>query len=338
MQVREDDMAESAADKAMTGEMWAEFCDTLKEAGQVALRPEVPANAFDRALGYRFLAGLLRGGLEMALDYANPQYPGFFRLADETKKMLNDNPDNYYQNCVIDGRFEYRIYGDKGTVDWFSIGSKGSSTDIAVMVDTGNIDSNQMEFNADGSFEITASVEKKPGNWLPLAPTSRSLIVRQTFGDRKAEKIADINIECLNPTDPDNNPTPETVERGLISAARFVKNIGLMTIQWQELYRKHINKLPSDDQARCQRAGGDPNIHYYQSYWKLEPDEALLVHLDDIPDCQTWNLQLSNYWMQSLDYRYFQISVNKFVAEYEPDGSVIIVIAGGIRGRNTRTG
>jgi hypothetical protein len=32
--------------------------------------------------------------------------------------------------------------------------------------------------------------------------------------------------------------------------------------------------------------------------------------------------------MQSLDYRYFQISVNKYTAHYEPDGSVIIIIAG----------
>ena len=37
---------------------------------------------------------------------------------------------------------------------------------------------------------------------------------------------------------------------------------------------------------------------------------------------------MSNYWMQSLDYRYFKINVNKFTAHYEPDGSVIILIAG----------
>ncbi len=317
----------SAADKAMTGKVWEEFCDSLKDAGQVVLRPEVPANPFDRALGYRCLAELLRGGLEAALDFADPQYPDFYRLADETKKLLNDNPDNYYQNCVIDGRFDYRITGTRGTVNWFSIGSKGSSTDVAVMVDTGNIDSNQMTFNPDGSFEILVSAEKKPGNWLPMATTSRSLIVRQTFGDRKTEKIADMKIECLNPTAPNNNLTPEGLERGLKGAAAFVRNIGNMTIEWQERYKAHINLLPSDDQARCQRAGGDPNIHYYQSYWKLADDEALYVHIKDIPECQTWNLQLSNYWMQSLDYRYFKVCVNKFTAHYEPDGSVKIVIA-----------
>jgi hypothetical protein len=317
----------TAADKVMTGQVWNDFCDALKDAGQTVLRPEVPANPFDRALGFRFLTGLLRGGLEAALDFADPQYPGFYRLADETKKLLNDNPDNYYQNCVIDGRFDYRITGTRGTVDWFSISSKGSSTNVAVMIDTGNIDSNQMTFNPDGTFEIIASAEKKPGNWLPMAPTSKSLIVRQTFGDRKKEHIAELKIECLNPTAPNNNLTPEGLVRGLAGAAAFVKNIGKMTIEWQEIYRHHINLLPSDDQERCQRAGGDPNIHYYQSYWKLEDDEALFVEINDIPECQTWNLQLSNYWMQSLEYCFFKVSVNKHTAHYEPDGSVKIVIA-----------
>src|SRR5262249_33501344 len=142
------------------------------------------ADPFNRALGYRLLAQLVRAGLESCLDYANPQYPDFFRMADETKKMLNDNPDNYYQNCVIDGRFNYRISGTRGTVDWFSLGSKGSSSDVGRMVDTGSIDSTQIDFNPDGRFEIIASCEKQPGNWLPLQPNSGMILVRQTFGDR----------------------------------------------------------------------------------------------------------------------------------------------------------
>jgi hypothetical protein len=46
-----------------------------------------------------------------------------------------------------------------------------------------------------------------------------------------------------------------------------------------------------------------------------------------IPECATWNLQISNYWMESLDYRYLKIHVNKHTAHYEPDGSVRIVLA-----------
>ena len=48
---------------------------------------------------------------------------------------------------------------------------------------------------------------------------------------------------------------------------------------------------------------------------------------EDLPECQTWNLQLSNYWMESLEHRFFDISVNKFTARYEDDGTIRILIA-----------
>ena len=320
--------ASEAESKVLDGRVWAEFCDALKQAGDIVLRPEVPHDAYTRAIGYRCMAQLLRAGLESTLDYADPQFPAFFRLADETKKMLNDNPDNIYYNCVIDGRFDYRIRGTRGTVPWFSLGSKGSSTDVGRMVDTGNIDSKEMHFDTDGSFEILVSSTPRPGNWLPTQPTSRMIIVRETFGRRSEEIPADLTIECLNPERGNNNLQVEALGASLQAAVGLAKNIGEMTIAWQGRYKaKHTNLLPEDDQALCQRAGGDPNIHYYQTYWELAPDEALLIELDDIPACETWNLQVSNHWMQSLDYRFFKVCVNKFNAHYEPDGRVNIVLA-----------
>ena len=45
------------------------------------------------------------------------------------------------------------------------------------------------------------------------------------------------------------------------------------------------------------------------------------------PKCKYWNFQLNNYWMESLDYRYFNIHINSSQAHYEADGSVKIFIA-----------
>jgi hypothetical protein len=92
-------------------------------------------------------------------------------------------------------------------------------------------------------------------------------------------------------------------------------------------YSRHINELPADDQAKCQAAGGDANIHYLQSYWRLGADEALVIDAKIIPECSAWNFQLSNFWMESLDYRYHRISINKHTAQARPDGSVRIVVA-----------
>jgi hypothetical protein len=44
------------------------------------------------------------------------------------------------------------------------------------------------------------------------------------------------------------------------------------------------------------------------------------------PPCATWNFQLNNHWMESLDYRYHQIHVNKHTAKYRGDGSVRVIV------------
>ena len=211
---------------------------------------------------------------------------------------------------------------------WFSIGTKESAGEVAGMISTGEIDATQMTFNDDGTFEILISKDEKPGNWLPASASSRMVIVRQSFGDRSKEEITQLAIECLNAERPTNTLRPEELEAQMKQALGFVGSTTTLGMDWMQRYKsKHLNALPEDDQALCQAAGGDPNIHYYQSYWDLEPDEALLVHLTDIPECQTWNLQLSDYWMGCLDTRFFEISVNKFTAKYEDDGSVFMVIS-----------
>lgn len=318
----------SPEDRILDGRLWNDFCDELKKLGQVVFREEAPGDVFNRAQGFRYLTRLLRGGLESRVDYADPQYPAFFRLADETKGVLNNNPDNHYQNCNIDGRFDYRIRGTRGTVPWFSVGTK-ASPNVEGMRSTGEIDSSQMEFEPDGSFEIIISQKQPAGkNWLPSTADTRMAIVRQTFGDRSKEEIAQLSIECLNPERENNTLDPQQLEGQLQAALAYVRTTANLGINWMETYRKTtLNQLPMHDQALLQAAGGDPTITYYQSYWKLAPDEALLVHIRDLPECATWNLQLANYWMECLDYRFFQISVNKFTAHYEDDGSVKIAIA-----------
>jgi hypothetical protein len=186
-----------------------------------------------------------------------------------------------------------------------------------------------MEMNPDGTFEIIVSREKKPGNWLPMTDETESLIVRQTFNIRSQEIPAEYEIECLNSDRGERGDAldPLELEPALTRSVQFVTQTSNLFTNWMEIYEEHLNQLPSDDQQRCQRAGGDANIHYLQSHWKLAPHEALLIEADRIPEKGTWNLQLSNFWMESLDYRHHRIHVNRHTAHYEPDGSLRIVIA-----------
>ena len=53
----------------------------------------------------------------------------------------------------------------------------------------------------------------------------------------------------------------------------------------------------------------------------------MVITLPSVPNCQTWNLQVDNYWMESLDYRYEKISINKHTAAVDADGSVTIHVS-----------
>ncbi len=318
-------------ERILDGSTWRDFCRALEKAGDTILRPGTPATAFDRAEGIRYLTRLLRASLESQIESSDPCHPRFFQLSNDTIKIGNDNPDNIYHNCNISGRYDYRIRGTRGTVPYLSFGTKAGSYDRdAEMRPTGQIDGRRMQVAPDGSFEILVSRNKQAGNWLPMEEASEGIIVRQTFDVREEAVPAYYEIECLNPGDREHADAldPLSIEAALGRATSFVTRTSNLFIDWMEIYEKHLNQLPSDDQDRCQRAGGDANIHYHQSYWKLAPAEALVIETDRIPAVGSWNIQLSNYWMESLDYRHHRIHINHATARYEPGGGLRIVVAG----------
>lgn len=314
--------------QVLDGEIWAQFCDTLKRAGQQVLRPEAPATPLDRAEGWRYLTRLLRIGLGMHLEYADAQFPAFFSTSDETAKIGADNPDNLYLMARIDGRYRYRVSGTRGSVYYLSFGTqKGGYESNGRMEQTGFIEGKDLQLAPDGSFELTLSPEPVPGNWIRIEEGSNALLVRQTFMDRRSEKPAQLTIRRL---DAGAQPAPLDAVRlhqGLTRASAFVEGTATLFANWAQGYLAHANQLPPADQALCQRVGGDPKIHYYHSYWRLAPDEALVIEVPRVPQCRFWNLQINNWWMESLDYRYHRIHVNPHTAKLEADGSLRMVIA-----------
>jgi hypothetical protein len=322
-------MAASAVEQqADASEAWAAFCDTLKRAGAQILRPEAASDPLSRAEGYRYLTRLLRIGLEMHLEFADPDFPGFFAPSHETAKIGADNPDNLYQMARLKGRNEYLIRGQRGSVPYLSFGTqKGGYETNGRMEQTGFLDAAEIAVDAGGHFEILLSQTRQPGNWLKLEPESNALIVRQTFLDRRHERPATLSIQRRGADSFPQPLSPQALATGLGRAAAFVEGTAGVFANWAQSYLKHVNQLPPADQALCQSAGGDPNIHYYHSCWELAEDEALLIELPRIPVCRFWNFQLNNWWMESLDYRHHRISVNQHSARLNADGSARLVVA-----------
>ena len=314
-------------ERVASGATWNEFCDQLKSLGQYISSDEAPTDAFNRAEGYRYLTRLVRNALEGVIEGGSPEFPVMRGLGNMVK-MGADNPDNIYMGGGIHGDYEYRITGNRGSVFYISFAaiSGGYGTD-GTMITDGFIDTGKLQCQEDGSFEIILSQKEQSGNWLPLTENTRSLNIRQTFLDRSTERPAQINIEPLDSTGTPPPYSAPALHKQLQRVTANLQGTVKLFADWTHSLKENINSLPPADQEYCQSIGGDPNIFYFHAHWALKEDEALEIRAPRIPECQTWNFQLDNYWMESLDYRYHPITVNKHTAHYEDDGSVVLYIA-----------
>eukprot|EP01083_Nonionella_stella_P001057 3048_1 len=256
--------------------------------------------------------------------------------------MGADNPDNLYQSAPLKSHIIYKIKGIRNTVKYLSIGTQlGHYGKRMGMAPLSFLDSTQFKYTKDENDQCfviiisreahkpsTEILEQNKWNWLRLDDKEDgTLIVRQTFGMRSKEKQAIIKLErfCM---DCDEEKTengakalsPQFVDEALSSASSLVCGAALMFSNWGNRMRSdasHVNRLPVvEDQTVYMKAGGDPNIFYYHSYYELMNDEALVIKACIPNKCLFWNFQLNNHWMESLDYVHFPIHINGDKARY----------------------
>src|ERR1700722_11188387 len=185
--------------RATTAAEWEQFCERLKEAGQILLRPETPTRQIDRAEGLRYLARLTRLGLDLCFEHADVDFPVFLNAWNATTKAGSDNPDNLYLNASVAGDREYRLRGHRGTAPRLRFSTFANRyASEGKMDQTGSLRAGDMTFASDGTFEVTVSRDPRPGNWLALAADSSLLTVRQNFADRRRETAAIVSIEQVN--------------------------------------------------------------------------------------------------------------------------------------------
>ena len=92
-------------------------------------------------------------------------------------------------------------------------------------------------------------------------------------------------------------------------AIAFYQNTLGLFARWSQQIIENPNTLPFGIR-RLPSVGGDPNILTTMDTLDLrrtKPSHSTRPH-PRVPDL---NLQVDNYWMESLDYRYHRISINK---------------------------
>jgi hypothetical protein len=311
----------------VSGKAWREFCAKLADAGEAILRPEAPSSPLDRAEGFRYLTRLLRIGLMQNLEAADPDFPFFFRPGDEVTKYGGDNPDNIYWSATVKGDRDYRITASRGTIYYFSIGSKAFLMETKGSIEsTGELNGKDLKIGPDGRFEIICSSRPQPGNWLRMTPETNFLLIRQTYLDRKTEvpgtfKIERIGGTVVPPLD------PAFLEHALQRTAVFVHGTARKFGDWMPRFEASPNQMPTLDQDFYWKAGGDPLINYRFGYYDIGSDEAFVATGLPPEGGIFWNYSLYNWWFESYDYVHRRVTVNNHTAKLNPDGTVTVIVA-----------
>jgi hypothetical protein len=305
---------------------WHQFCDQLKDAGDLVFRDTTPSNPVTRATGLRQLARNISLGLQFSLDNRDPEFPELLHYFDPIRKQGGDNTDALYLGSPLNGTDTYIIRGKRGGAAYFAVTVlEDGDTPWGGQV-VGTLIDDQLEVSEDGSFELVVSPREHPGNWIRSTPDTYRITFRQFFADWEHEEPMVATIEREGAA---TSPTPLTAQElgaGLRDAAHWVhRSVGYwaeMLDKWQRRPNEFISYGELESNSIDFTPGGAPLI----AYWKVPRDEVMLIRVTP-PKASYWAVEFGSYFWETMDYRYRLCSTNQHHAQLEQDGSLLVVVS-----------
>jgi hypothetical protein len=318
--------------------VWSDFCRELERAGALVDRPESPGDEIDRAEGYRYLTRLLRIGLDLAVEFADPQHP---ELVPAQAKHFGDGgntADCIYLHAVLDARLRYRLRGTRGAAPLMEIGLYAGK--IGLDPTSRRVDAlreDELVVDRDGRIDVAIGDQNDRQDDAASAPnvlhgdeTANYLFIRQYAHDWDRTEPASLRLELVD-EDLDrvgrvHAPlTLDAVAGGLRRAARFVHDAGEAWAAVVDNARRGpanvFNVVPDDMDMTL------PSGHRFAfGHFDLADHEALLVEFQPL-DVPYWGLTINNYWFEVLDYGERGSHLNNRTAVAEPDATVRVVIS-----------
>ena len=309
---------------------WNNFCRELEKAGAFLDRPESPLDEIDRAEGLRYLTRLLRVGLDLTLEFADPHHPALVSAQEAHFGDGGNTADCVYLHAVIDGRSSYRLRGTRGEAPLMEIGiydGKIGLDPVSKRIDA--VTEAGLVVGAHGEVDVRIGPELADDagpNVLHSDATTRYLFIRQYAHDWRSTTPASLSLELLDPATATPPPlTLAVVEDALDRSARFVHDAA---VAWAAVVdntrREPTNVLtPVPD-------GIDmtvPTGHRYAfGHFDLAEDEALVIDFRPA-EVPYWGLAINNYWFEVPDYEGTSGQVNNLTAQPDAGSTVRVVIS-----------
>ena len=348
---RRMDIAARRRDRLLDGSAWDDFCDTLKLAGRIVLRETPGGDAKDRVEGFRYLIRMIAMASARAIERRTPgQTPRPIRLIPPPRRGGQgvQSPNQDHIVVPIDPEYRYRVTGRVGDaythlsawsppipadVGAFQVGDRGEdmldhfNPNMAltphsfVLSDLAEQDGQNVDF-------VLSVEDPGPGEtWFPITEQIRELMGRVVYTDRRAQAPPWLAIRCLEAHRQPATPDPDDMAARLAIAAQLVLGVQSDYAGWTRDLLGRPNQLRYTREW-YERIGGSPDDRHFEfGYWRLDDGHALVIEFTE-PDCEQWNFQLCNHWMENLaDYARGVGYVDSRDAEVDGGGVVRIVVS-----------
>jgi hypothetical protein len=306
------------------------FAAALAEAEQIiAGAPHVETEA-DLAEGYDYLAGSIRGALQLAWAYQR-DFPYFVASTGPYTKLGLDNPDALYFHSYLRDDAEYVVTGHRGTTTDLSFQVlNGDYSPASVPDSLSAFDDRAITVAADGSFELRFGPPRgspRPG-YFTLGPGSAMLVVREVYSNWDTERRGDIAIRRADragraPAVPD---TAALGKRYAVAGKILLSRLRTFLAFPERFY---LTLPPNTLTGPRPTPGGLASQFSSAGHFELDGDQAMIVTVPAAPRSVApyQGIQLGSRWYVSLDYINHQTSLTAEQARTDPDGKLRFVIS-----------
>ncbi len=293
------------------------FCERIRESAHLLSEFQLADNPADRSEAFRYLLKMIAYGIDAGLLNSDPMEPMFsqpYRL--HLLDWGGASPDSVYRRVMLRDDLTYRVHGRLGNAKYLSMDLRQSRPSCTITPD-------QLDLDNEGRFEFHLGGAKRKDRWWPLNPGTNGLVAREFFDDWQEGVRSHLRIECLDVGAAprlEHNPSRVAAEFDVVGDWVLEGGIRYWIGRSQSLAKSRNQFLTSLHRTETKL----PVTTF--GWWDLQPDEGLIVELDD-PNAAFWAMQLTTSLWSTLDYANRLTTYNLAQAAPDPDGKFRFVVA-----------